>query len=218
MEHKDQQGQTPLQVALMRGHVGLVQAWLEEVDAYKSMKHGAPDLRKRGEDWLPSVAETFGTSVLGLQPRQMQETSRDEKLLHSALISHRHAIVQWAPEAKANPEAQFTHQGVAHATPLIMTCIDGSAECVQVLLQAKANPEATLKHMDIHGATALHVANMDGKTDIAKMLLTQVLISRRCQLHRHRRYDALLIAPLTARQIAWRSWRKQVLALRPPTR
>ena len=45
VEHKDQQGQTPLHVALQRGHVGMVQALLEEVGAFSSMKEGALELR-----------------------------------------------------------------------------------------------------------------------------------------------------------------------------
>lgn len=151
---KDEQGNTPLLLAVGGGHAEAAAALLEA---------GADPLAQNAEGQTP--AELAPTTELEKLCRRGEAVRRQELELVAALeADDLSTVVNMLEEMGVNPDAMNADNT---ANALVIAVQKGYDDIVERLLAAGANPNAVMPNK----LTALHVAAAAGQTKIADVLL-----------------------------------------------
>ncbi|OVA06699.1 Tetratricopeptide TPR-1 [Macleaya cordata] len=155
---KDGNGITPLCHAAIRGHLSTVEYLLEKganLDASNDTNHTPLHYAaKRGDKEILALLLSRGARV--------DVATRSGTALQFAAALGHHDAVKVLLDHHANPNVFFHHM----LTPLVITILVNSLQCVELLIQAGADPNAGSSVL-----TPLVLAAGDGLTEITKCLL-----------------------------------------------
>jgi len=193
IEVQDNNGMTPLSLAVKGGHVGVVQVLLEakanveakdehgrtpliwammqeNTEAVKELLKAKPNVEAKDKDgWTPlmwAVEKQRLEAVrllLNVKANTEVKYKDGRTLLIRAVMEENAEMVQLLLKAKANVEAKYMHG----LTPLMWAVEKGRLEAVRLLLDVKANTE--VKYKD--GRTLLIRAVMEENTELVRLLL-----------------------------------------------
>ncbi|KAI6653575.1 Serine/threonine-protein phosphatase 6 regulatory ankyrin repeat subunit A-like isoform X1 [Oopsacas minuta] len=160
---ENENGQTPLKLACVRGHVDLAELILEhnEDPNYTGENSKLTAMNSAARSGHIDVVELLRRHNVHLWDQGVMETSA----LHSAIAGGQSQLAEFLIEqAMMNTNARDK----CERTPLYYAIEEGHPDCVKVLLRNQADPELVV---DGTGQKAVHLAVENDKRQILKILL-----------------------------------------------